>query len=1107
MTEHVAPQEDQLILPAAWASRALPRRSRGGKPVVLQEDAAERIRRKVENRTEKLRLSLAREENAEHADAAEAFIAGKPDPHGAAVVAALMCDSHSRYGETRLRPEFDAWVQWHGAPFAVAAAVVRLAIRHESSRDNGYEHRVIVENGLDYQCLLTHEYEEGGIAAVRSLVALLSDEDYAEAVALTAPLRDTPMKRICAAVLLPDETAWVDEAMADYAQLRSYGWSDQVFLHSISTAEQFAASGIGTISEYYTDAGAVAAIVANLGADALPVLTGPIAQSGHLPADFKKLLYKGIAAVPTDEAMTYLFKHLGEAHVFEPAAEAARRYPQRALRVLVKLAATTTGDARFRLAAVGGLIGEAERARLNDADREVLDALLAGSGRAPEAEAADLPALLVTPPWLEKRPKAKPVVIEGLEAPADITIAWAPGEREEWAGFSEPWDDGVYDWDEQTLNGTLEATDWRVETFLAFGDPDKAEVYLDRWLEREFHGYEYTVLRIFARYGERVVAPALASARRDATFQRLPGPILGLGAARLAAERLDRLKSARVSAAKWFERHGLAAVPFLVPDALGDDKKLRQYAVTALLHLALHRGAAEVAAAAQSHGPEAAAAIADLVSGDPLEPRGVKVPKPGAWASPALLPQVLLKGGERALPAEAAQHLLTVLALTTPEYPYPGLDVVAEACDRASLTRFARALFQLWISVGAPAKDSWALTQLGHFAEDETVWMLAPLIREWPGQAQHKRAVTGLGVLGAIGSEEALRAIQVIADRVKFKALKEEANRQIAHIASGLGLTRDQLADRLVPDFGLGEDSALVLDYGPRKFTVGFDEALKPFVIDEAGKPRKVLPKPGAKDDADVAGPAYERFTALKKELRAVASDQIARLEAAMSNGRTWSVEEFRRFFVDHALSKHLARRLVWIAESGGDRFGFRIAEDGTFGDVEDEALDLPEDASIRVAHPVHLGESVGAWAEILADYEILQPFDQLARPVMAFTAEELETGRLTRFEGARAEVGRVLGMVKRGWERSGPEDGGVEPGISYRLPGGGFVVVSLDPGIYVGAIGETPEQTVQDVRLSDTERFWWSAKDEENRKFPKDVDEVAAAEVLGSLARLTGRS
>ncbi|MCC3761577.1 DUF4132 domain-containing protein [Glycomyces sp. TRM65418] len=1111
MTEHVAPREDQLQLPTGWGARLLSRRGRRtGKPVEFDPEAAVELQRKVEGRAPKVRLALERAENAAYVGAAEAFIAGEPDPQGAAVVAALMCEEWVRTHSSWLRPELDAWTALHGLPFAVAAAVERLAFHHEASGNgNGYDNRVLVPNRFDYMSMHVHEYHQGGIAAVRSLTADLADDAYAEVVAAAAAVRDTPLKRINAALLLPDETAWVDEAMPEYARLRSHGWTDPLIVQSLSSPAQFDAAGIGMLSDYHLDARSLAGILEAVGPAALPMLTAAADSTDAYSTETRKLIYKAIAALPADQAMHYLVKHLGRPHVFEPATEAAERFPLRALRTVLEHADGTTGDARFRLIALAAAVPQAHRARLTGPERDAVESLLAEHGRASEADPADLPPLLVRPPWTRKRAKARPVVIHGLVPPEDVRLLWAEGEQDEWAALTDPYAHHYeYYWKElQDPAAEIAPDNWGIESFLAYGDPAQAERYLDGWLARGYAGSELTLLRILARYGERVIDRALASAAKDGTFLLLPGPILSLGAARLAAERLDRLKSARISTAQWFARHGLAAVPYLVPDALGAERKRRQYAETALLHLALHRGAEAVAAQSEPYGPEAAAAVAELLAGDLLEPRGAKLPKPGPWASPALLPQVLLEGGERALPAESVRHLLTVLALATPEYPYPGLDVVADACDRASLARFSRALFQLWLSVGAPAKDAWALTQLAHFAEDETVWMLAPLIREWPGQSQHKRAVSGLGVLGAIGSEEALRAIRVIADRVKFKALKEEAGQQITRIAASLGLNREQLADRLVPDFGLGEEAALVLDYGPRKFTVAFDEALKPFVTDEDGKPRKTLPKPGAKDDPELAGDAYQRFTALKKELRTVAADQIARLEAAMASGRAWTREEFHRFFVEHALTRHLARRLVWTVESGGSRSGFRIAEDGTFSDVEDDTVDLPADAVVRVAHPVHLGDQVDAWAVLFADHEILQPFEQLARPVLAFTADELATGRLARFEGATVETGRILGLTKRGWRRAAPEGGGVEPGIAFPLPGGGFVTAALKPGIWVGDVGEAPKQTLTSVQLTDAERYWWSDQDPPNRPFPKQTDEITAAEVLGSLARLTDRS
>lgn len=130
------------------------------------------------------------------------------------------------------------------------------------------------------------------------------------------------------------------------------------------------------------------------------------------------------------------------------------------------------------------------------------------------------------------------------------------------------------------------------------------------------------------------------------------------------------------------------------------------------------------------------------------------------------------------------------------------------------------------------------------------------------------------------------------------------------------------------------------------------------------------MPKPGGQDDKELAEAAYRRFAELKKELRTVAKEQVRRLELAMVEGRAWTVPEFREYFTDHPLMRHLARRLVWQAESDGDRFAFRLAEDNSLTDVEEDVLELPDSALIRLAHPVALGERLADWTEILADYE-----------------------------------------------------------------------------------------------------------------------------------------
>ncbi|MCP9948566.1 DUF4132 domain-containing protein [Actinomadura madurae] len=296
----------------------------------------------------------------------------------------------------------------------------------------------------------------------------------------------------------------------------------------------------------------------------------------------------------------------------------------------------------------------------------------------------------------------------------------------------------------------------------------------------------------------------------------------------------------------------------------------------------------------------------------------------------------------------------------------------------------------------------------------------------------------------------------------------------------------------------------MTLDYGQRRFVVGFDEQLRPFVSDESGKRRKALPKPGAKDDPDLAPAAYKAYSTLKKDVRTVAADQLRRLETCMVTRRRWPVREFEELLAGHPLVRHIVRRLVWLACDGdGDATTeFRVAEDGTYADVDDDVLTLAGSAAVGVAHPVDLDGSLGAWSEVFADYEILQPFPQLGRAVHRLADEERADGRLPRFEGLTVPVGKVLGLTSRGWERGTPQDAGVECWISRRLPGDRYLAIDLDPGIAVGAVDALPDQTLRAVALTRRPDQLWMGGGP-TASFA-DLDPVTASEILADLATLT---
>ncbi|URM94209.1 DUF4132 domain-containing protein [Actinomadura madurae] len=719
----------------------------------------------------------------------------------------------------------------------------------------------------------------------------------------------------------------------------------------------------------------------------------------------------------------------------------------------------------------------------------------------------DLPKPLLDPPW-KREPAAagppgdEPILVPGLTPPDGRAVRWEPGERERWAKTRPygSWQDD--EWEEAAekfRDGRMGYEPTRAG-FLAQAPEHLARPLLAGWKPRVTWDFDHSLQPIVARFETDAwdVAFRLAKQNPFGTGPILL-PFLSADVARLFADWLYRLKSAQEIARTWFGRHGLAAVPYLVPDALGKRVGPRRNAVKALRFIE-----GDVAAAARVHGDEAAAAVAALLAAAPpdaapAEPPYTPPPLP-KWLDPGALPGPALRGGGELAP-DAVRNLL--LAMTVPGSRgidvNPVLDGAVEVCGREALAEFSRALFAAWLEAGLPGRSGFVLSMLGRFGDEETVRLLAPHIRRWPGESGgYGRAVHGLGVLAEIGGDVALTHISGIARKSKYKGLRAEAERRLEAVAKRERLTPDQLADRLVPRFGLDSAGTLTLDYGPRRFVVGFDEQLRPTVADENGRPRTSLPKPGAKDDPDLAPAAHKRFAELKKDVRAVASGEVARLESSMVMGRAWTRAEFAEFLVGHPLMWHLARRLVWLS---GDR-AFRIAEDRTFADLDDDAVELPEAATVQIAHPLRLGDSLGGWSELFADYEILQPFPQLGRPVRTLADGEGADGRLERFEGLTVPTGKILGLTRMGWRRGAPQDGGVEHWISWTLDPKVTVVVELSPGVAAGSVDLFPEQKIARVRAGRAAGEYHPSRTAENGL--ADLDAVLVSELLADLENLT---
>lgn len=1117
--------EDLFEMPGSWKSRLYLRR--GGITRSVKAPSAEALMKLRANLDAQPLRYAGQFENERVppvlAKAGAAYLRGVADPLGAAVVLAL--DEH--YG-TDYRPYADAWLREFGVEFAVRATAALYGLRpnwDEHLRKESWS--PWLEGGLDDPA----PYEQNGrreiAVRVRNALAMSDEDTYRAAVAALADVRDGEVSALVAAFLAPSETVWTEELVSLVEGGRQVQSAYRpMLLACLNSPEQAARLG-ESVRLYGAQwaAGLLGTLAEGIGPRGLVPLIRAAFDNSYISPDDEKLLANALAEIPTDEALDLLLSRPDSKHIRASLLTATGRFPARALRLL-PVAITAAEPAR---ASVLRQILVPLAARNQELAREVMTELPAEAAEVlrPPAETTErlpettvpLPQVLATPPWTRPRPKKKPQVVTGLSVEDQDRIEWLPGEREEWAA-QYSW---RLEWD-ASLKET--ATVERLQKQLARhdglypahyfhnGDLEAMRPHLISWAPTDFWDAEETLKPIAARYGDDAVHLLLrAAAAHPASAGTLILPVSGPRAARLAADWAVRLKSAGTFARKWFARHGATAARHLVPDAVGPQGAERRAAEQGLRLIAATHGDVTVRKAAATYGEQAAAAVEVLLAADPLVTSlPARMPAEPVWADPALLPQLGVRAADGtggALPDEATRHVVMMLALSRPGDPYPGINEVIEFCDAESLTAFAWQLFEQWRMCGMPPKESWALHALGLLGDDSTVRALTPLIRAWPGEGAHHRAVEGLDVLAAIGTDVALLHLHGVSQRVKFKALKERAKEKISEVAQGLGLSGDQLADRLVPDFGLDAAGSTVVDYGTRRFTVGFDEQLRPFVLDEDGARRKDLPKPGTKDDADLAPAERKRFMALKKDVRTVAGDQVRRLETAMLTGRTWTAAEFRELFVAHPLLWHLVRRLVWQTAAGEGDGGtgaqwsaFRVAEDRTFADVEDDVFVLADEAVVRIAHPVLLGDELAPWAELFADYEILQPFPQLGRAVHELTEEEAGATRLHRFEGITVPTVRLVGLERRGWQRGEPQDGGVECWISKPLPDGRHVVLTPSEGIAVGAIDIFPEQKIDELWIDDRLGYRWRSKDSTHTF--GSLDSVSASELLADLTELT---
>jgi len=438
--------------------------------------------------------------------------------------------------------------------------------------------------------------------------------------------------------------------------------------------------------------------------------------------------------------------------------------------------------------------------------------------------------------------------------------------------------------------------------------------------------------------------------------------------------------------------------------------------------------------------------------------KGLKVPK-CPWLDIAKLPP-LIGTDENALSLPVVAFLIAKQATHKAIEVAPDVLPVMSHIDSERNGLFAVALVEGFLNSEQAAADRWALTLGGLLGDKRIINLLLPRIQDWCENSRHKLAEYAAQAISLLPGNEPLMVLDALSNRYrsKFKNVGRACSDAFSAAATARGITADELADMVVPDFDFDAEGVrrFAWEGGGTSAELGADFKLSWF-DPETDRSWKSLP-------ANAPDEVKEEVKAVTKLIRETVKAQTARLEMSLVRQRRWPVARWKELFENHPLLRSFASGVVWgIYDENGELLRtFRRYANGILADASGAVEELPEARSIiGMIHPLELApELLDAWQGHFARMKVKQPFPQLARPVEIMDPLHANRREISLTTDRQLSAGTFRTRAeKRGWTRGSVVDAG---GISscYKLyPGAEIEAILPTENFWVGC---DPMETIE---------------------------------------------
>jgi hypothetical protein len=413
------------------------------------------------------------------------------------------------------------------------------------------------------------------------------------------------------------------------------------------------------------------------------------------------------------------------------------------------------------------------------------------------------------------------------------------------------------------------------------------------------------------------------------------------------------------------------------------------------------------------------------------------------WLQEKDLPDLYWQNGKK-LTEKEVRFILYRQSREKTMRPDPELKPILTLIEKSKSGKFAKEVLSRFTKGKMDSKDKFCLSIAGLLGDDSVVDSIKAAIMEWTAGSRGKMAEYAVQALANVGSPKALRVVEFCSRKFanKQKNVGAAAKEAFNDAAEALDITMYELEDMIVPDFDFGgtHKTFMVKDKEYRAFV---DNNFTFVFIDEDNKRYKSLPKAAPKELQD-------EFKVINKEFKEVMKLQHQRMQNYMVAQRRWTVKRWQELFMNNPVLYPYSTSLIWALYDKNQKLITPFFFDyESFRNSQQKEVELTSDGYIGIVHPMELNDAEReAWKNILEEYAIQPPFNQMFREVIALENKDKDKKMYKGLADKKIDMYAFRSAVeKNGWARGSVQDGGTV--ASYYKP-----MLSVDIDVFMNIYG-----------------------------------------------------